>query len=161
MPQSWVRGPRRALRVAAPQEALMAAEAVLRAQLQFRTVVDSPHVARELLRVRLGRLEHEVFAVLLLLDAQNRLIALVEMFRGRLKQTSVYPREVEKLAIARNAASVILAHNHPSGVPEPSSAGEHLTRMLRVALALVDMRVLDHVVVAAGSTVSMAERGLV
>jgi DNA repair protein RadC len=159
-PQLWVRGPRRAMRVASPVEVLMAAEAVLRAQLQFRTVVDSPAVARELLRVRLGRLDHEVFAVLLL-DAQHRLIDLVELFRGTLTQTSVYPREVVKLALAQNAACVILAHNHPSGVPEPSRADEHLTQTLKSALALVDVRVLDHVVVAAGSTVSMAERGLV
>lgn len=160
VPQLWVKGPRRALRVAAPHEVLKAAEAVLRTELQFRTVVDSPKVARELLRVRLGRLEHEVFAVMLL-DAQNRLIDLVEMFRGTLTQTSVYPREVVKLALTRNAAAVILAHNHPSGVPEPSRADEFLTQSLKSALGLVDVRVLDHVVVAVGSTVSMAERGLV
>ena len=103
---------------------------------------------------------HEVFYALWL-DAQNRLIAGEELFRGSLTQTSVYPREVVKRALWHNAAAVVLAHNHPSGVAEPSSADEHLTRELRQALALVDVRVLDHFIVAgAKQPLSFAERGL-
>ena len=103
--------------------------------------------------------EHEIFAVLFL-DARHQLLAMEEMFRGTLTQTSVYPREVVKRALERNAAAVMLAHNHPSGVAEPSRADEFLTQTLKTALALVDVRVLDHVIVAAGQSVSMAERGL-
>ena len=110
--------------------------------------------------MKLGGLPHEVFAVLWL-DAQNRLIAFEELFRGTLTQTSVYPREIVKGALARNAAAVILAHNHPSGVPEPSRADENLTRILKEALALVDVRVLDHLVVASTGVTSLAERGLI
>jgi len=96
-----------------------------------------------------------------LLDSQNRLIEAHELFRGTLSQTSVYPREVVKYTLARNAAAVVFAHNHPSGVAEPSRADELLTQNLKQALALVDVRVLDHFVVAGTSTVSFAERGLV
>ena len=103
--------------------------------------------------------EHEVFAVLFL-DAQSRLLRLEEMFRGTLTQTSVYPREVVKRALELGAASVILAHNHPSGAAEPSRADEFLTQTLKNALALVDVRVLDHLVVGRGAVVSFAERGL-
>jgi DNA repair protein RadC len=105
-------------------------------------------------------LEHEVFAVLFL-DAQNRLIAYEELFRGTLTQTSVYPREIVKAALKHNAAGLILAHNHPSGVAEPSLQDQALTRTLAEALALVDVRVMDHFVVAGGGTVSFAERGLI
>jgi DNA repair protein RadC len=97
----------------------------------------------------------------LFLDAQNRLLRSEEMFRGTLTQTSVYPREVVKCALDYGAASVVLAHNHPSGAAEPSKADEYLTQTLSRALALVDVRVLDHIVVARGQTLSMAERGLV
>jgi DNA repair protein RadC len=103
--------------------------------------------------------EHEVF-VGLYLDSQNRLIAVEELFRGTLAQTSVYPREIVKAALARNAAAMIFAHNHPSGVAEPSRADELLTQALKQALALVDIRTLDHLVVAGGRLVSFAERGL-
>jgi DNA repair protein RadC len=96
----------------------------------------------------------------LLLDAQNRLIDYVELFRGTLTQTSVYPREVVKLALQHNAAALIFAHNHPSGVTEPSQADEALTRTLKQALALVDVRVLDHFIVGGGDALSFAERGL-
>ena len=99
--------------------------------------------------------------VVLFLDTQNRVIASEEMFRGSLTQTSVYPREVVKRALALNAASVILAHNHPSGSAEPSRADEFLTQTLKTALALVDVRVLDHLVVAGADVCSFAERGLV
>ncbi len=102
---------------------------------------------------------YEVFVVLFL-DSQNRLIAAEEMFRGTLAQTSVYPREVVKAALGHNAAAVIFAHNHPSGVAEPSRADEMLTTALKQALALIDCRTLDHVVVASDRTTSFAERGL-
>ena len=114
----------------------------------------------EKLRLQIGVLEHEVFCVVFL-DAQHWLIALKEMFRGTVTQTSVYPREVVKESLALNAAAVILAHNHPSGAAEPSRADEFLTQTLKTALALVDVRVLDHLVVAGADTVSMAARGLV
>ena len=105
-------------------------------------------------------LEHEVFCVVFL-DAQHRIIELRQMFRGTVTQTSVYPREVVKEALQLNAAAVILAHNHPSGVPEPSRADEFLTQSLKSALLLVDVRVLDHMVVTLNAVVSFAERGLI
>jgi len=120
----------------------------------------SPQAVRDYLRLRLQGREHEVF-VAVFLDTQNRVIVLEELFRGSLKETSVYPRELVKRALHHNAASVILAHNHPSGVAEPSRADEALTRTLKEALALIDVRVLDHFIVAAGAGgVSFAERGL-
>ena len=122
--------------------------------------LSDPATIRDYLRLIAAGLPHEVFMVLLL-DAQNRLIDCVEMFRGTLTQTSVYPREVVKLVLERNAAAVVFAHNHPSGVAEPSSADEALTRSLKSALALVDVRVFDHFIVAGTTTpVSFAERGL-
>ena len=120
----------------------------------------SPEVVRDYLRVLLGDRPHEVFAVVFL-DAQHRVLDAIEMFRGTLTQTSVYPREVVIEALARNAAAVILAHNHPSGCAEPSTADEALTRTLKSALALVDVRVLDHFVVTRNTAVSLAERGLI
>lgn len=120
----------------------------------------SPQLVRDYLKVILNGREHEVF-VALFLDAQHRLIAAEELFRGTLMQTSVYPREVVKRSLAVNAASVIFAHNHPSGVAEPSKADELLTHALKQALALVDTKVLDHFVVAGAVVVSMAERGMV
>lgn len=119
-----------------------------------------PATVRDFLRLRLANLDHEIFTVLLL-DAQNRLIDSVDLFRGTLTQTSVYPREVVKLALTANAAAVVFAHNHPSGVAEPSTADEVLTRSIKSALALVDVRVLDHFIVAGTATpLSFAERGL-
>ena len=120
----------------------------------------SPGGVRDYLRLHLAGLQHEVFLALWL-DAQNRLIAAEELFRGTLTQTSVYPREVVKHALKHNAAAVVLAHNHPSGVAEPSRADELLTSELKQVLALVDVRVLDHFIVA-GQTppLSFAERGL-
>jgi DNA repair protein RadC len=114
---------------------------------------------KDFLALQLGGLPQEVFAVLFL-DQQHRLLRLEEMFRGTLAQTSVYPREVVRRAIELNAGAVILAHNHPSGLAEPSRADEYLTQTLKTALALVDVRVLDHLVVGQGQVVSMAERGL-
>jgi DNA repair protein RadC len=119
----------------------------------------SPDAVRDFLHARLRDLPYEVFCCLFL-DNRNRLILFKEMFRGTIDGTSVHPREVVREALARNAAALILAHNHPSGVPEPSHADELITRRLTAALALVDIRVLDHLVVGDGATVSFAERGL-
>lgn len=135
------------------------ARRALREEVKRERLLDSPPKVREYLQLRIGRLPHEVFAALYL-DAQNRLIDDEELFRGTLTQTSVYPREVVKRALRHNAASVIFAHNHPSGLAEPSRADELLTRTLRDALALVEVRVLDHVIVAGNASVSFAERGL-
>lgn len=128
--------------------------------LRTEPVFTTPQMVKDYLQMRLGALPHEVFAVLFL-DAQQRLIACEEMFRGTLTQTSVYPREVLKRALELNAAAVILSHNHPSGVLEPSRADELLTQTLKSSLGLVDIRVLDHVVVGRGGALSFAERGLV
>jgi DNA repair protein RadC len=131
----------------------------LREQLHAGVALNSPAAVREYLSLALAAREHEVF-VALFLDAQHRVIAVEELFRGTLTQTSVYPREVVKAALRRNAAALILAHNHPSGVAQPSQADELLTRSLREALALVDVKVLDHFIVAGNQTLSFAERGL-
>ena len=129
-------------------------------RLKERELFDSPEAVKHYLQLQLASRPHEVFAALFL-DAQHRLIAMEELFRGTLTQTSVYPREVVKHALHHHAAAVILAHNHPSGCVEPSRADEALTRTLQAALALIDVRVLDHVIVAPGHALSMAERGLV
>lgn len=143
------------------QAVMEMARRALGERLRERDVLASPQEVRDWLQLRLANLPHEVFMVLLL-DAQNRLLGAHELFRGTLTQTSIYPREVVKLALGENAAGVILAHNHPSGLAEPSRADEMLTASLKQALALVDVRVLDHFIVAAGSPVlSFAERGLV
>lgn len=146
-------------RPANADEVLQAARRVLAQQMRGSEALNSPQVVRDFLRVKLGTLEHEVFAVIHL-DAQHRVIEYVEMFRGTVSQTSVYPREVVKEALARNSAALLLVHNHPSGAPEPSRADESLTQALKAALALVDVRVLDHLIVAGNSIQSMAERGL-
>ena len=127
--------------------------------MKQRPLLDMPSRVKDYLKLHLAGREHEVFAVLFL-DARHQLLAMEEMFRGTLTQTSVYPREVVKRALERNAAAVMLAHNHPSGVAEPSRADEFLTQTLKTALALVDVRVLDHLVVGRESVVSFAERGL-
>lgn len=131
----------------------------LREELKHRDALTSPSMVRDYLRLMLFGKEHEVFVVLFL-DAQHRVIVAEEMFRGTLTQTSVYPREVVKAVLRHNAAAVIFAHNHPSGVAEPSHADELLTRNLKEALALVDVKVLDHFIVADTGTLSFAERGL-
>ncbi|MDQ7989137.1 MAG: DNA repair protein RadC [Candidatus Dactylopiibacterium sp.] len=132
----------------------------LEESLRRSDLLGSPGEVRDWLRLKLSHLPHEVFMILLL-DAQNRLIEARELFRGTLTQTAVYPREVVKLALTHNAAAVILAHNHPSGAREPSHADEALTRALKQALALVDVRVLDHFIVAGTQPpLSFAERGL-
>ena len=147
----------------APTVLLAAKELLARSlheNLACASVIDQPNAARDLVRLRLAHLPHEVFAVALL-DAQHGLLDFVILFRGTLSQTSVYPREVVKLALDRHAAAVILAHNHPSGLGDPSQADLALTRTLKDALALVDVRVLDHFIVAGpGKPTSLAERGL-
>ena len=135
------------------------ARRALAQKLEAAPVFDSPQAVKDYLQLHLGSLPHEVFAVLFL-DGQHKLLGLERLFTGTLGQTSVYPREVVKRALARNAGAVILAHNHPSGVAEPSRADEFLTQTLKSALALVDVRVLDHLVIGQGQVVSFAERGL-
>ena len=121
--------------------------------------LESPDTVRDYLKLLLHDREREVFVVVFL-DAQHRVISADELFRGTLNQTSVYPREVVKAALKRNAAAVIFCHNHPSGVAEPSRSDELLTQALKDALALVEVKVLDHFVVAGPASVSFAERGL-
>jgi len=132
----------------------------LREQMHRGPVMTSPQILRDWLRLYCAGLEHEVFLVLYL-DANHRLIEPQELFRGTLTQTSVYPREVVKGALARNAAALAVAHNHPSGQAEPSRADEFLTQTLKSTLSLVDVRVIDHFVVAGDQVVSFAERGLI
>jgi DNA repair protein RadC len=135
------------------------ARRALSEEMRARDSLTSPAAVRGYLRLRMQHLGHECFYCVCL-DAQNRVIEASELFRGTLTQTSVYPREVVKHALAHNAASVILAHNHPSGVAEPSIQDQALTRTLSEALALVDVKVLDHFIVAPGACLSFAERGL-
>ncbi|HEY3181028.1 MAG TPA: DNA repair protein RadC [Casimicrobiaceae bacterium] len=135
------------------------ARRLLAEEIRAGSVLTSPEAVRDYLRLSLADLPHETFVVLFL-DSQHRLLAADPMFRGTLAQTSVYPREVVKAALAHNAAAVIFAHNHPSGVAEPSRADELLTQTLKQALALVDIRTLDHFVVAGNRVVSFAERGI-
>jgi len=129
-------------------------------RLQERTVFDTPDAVKHYLQLHLAARKQEVFAVLFL-DVQNRLIALEEMFQGTLTQTSVYPREVVLRALHHQASAVVLSHNHPSGTVQPSRADEMLTQTLKTTLALIDVRVLDHVIVAPGAALSLAERGLI
>lgn len=133
--------------------------ALLECDVREADALATPDVVRDYLRLLLADRPHEVFAVMFL-DAQNRIIETLEMFRGTLTQTSVYPREVVIEALARNAAAVILSHNHPSGHAEPSRADEALTQTLKSALGLVDVRVLDHFIVTRSAVLSFAERGL-
>jgi len=128
-------------------------------ELAGGAALTSPAAVRDYLRLALGGREHEVF-LCLWLDAQHRVTRCQEVFRGTLTQTSVYPREIVKAALAANAAAVIFAHNHPSGVAQPSKADELLTRELKDALALVEVKVLDHFIVAGHQALSFAERGL-
>ena len=149
-------GTGKAARLAAGAEI---ARRALRADLARGDALSSPDAVRDYLKLALGPETVEVF-VGLFLDSQHRLIAAEELARGTLAQTSVYPREVVKTALRRNAAAVIFAHNHPSGVAEPSRADELLTQALRNALTLVDVRTLDHLIVAGSRVTSFAERGL-
>lgn len=135
------------------------ARRALAQRLRERDLFDSPQAVKHYLQLQLAAKGHEVFAVLFL-DSQHRLIAMEEMFRGTLTQTSVYPREVVLHALRHQAAAVVLAHNHPSGTVQASPADLALTQTLRSALALIDVRVLDHIIVAPGASLSMAEQGL-
>lgn len=132
---------------------------ILSARMFAATELSSPAAVRTYLNLALADREHEVF-VLVLLNSRNRVVGVEELFRGTLTQCSVYPREVVKVALRHNAAGVILAHNHPGGSTEPSRADEMLTTALKEALALVDVRTLDHFICAGGQTTSFAERGL-
>ena len=139
--------------------AIELAKRYLKENLSTSSALTSPGAVRDYLRLALGGREYEVF-VCIWLDAQHRVMKFEEPFRGTLTQTSVYPREIVKAALAANAAAVIFAHNHPSGVAQPSQADELLTRSLKEALALVDVKVLDHFIVAGAQAISFAERGL-
>ena len=135
------------------------ARRALSQRLKEREAFHTPGAVKQYLQLQLAHKNHEVFAVLFL-DSQNRLLALEELFRGTLSQTSVYPREVVLRALHHQAAAVVLSHNHPSGSVQPSRADEHLTQTLKAALALVDVRVLDHIIVGQGQALSMSEQGL-
>jgi DNA repair protein RadC len=135
------------------------ARRALRETMSRGNALSSPRTVRDFLRLKLQDRPHEVFAAVFL-DAQNRVLAVEELFRGTLTQTSVYPREVVKRALHFNAAALIFAHNHPSGIAEPSRSDEALTQALKQALALVDVKVLDHFVIGGGAAMSFAERGL-
>jgi DNA repair protein RadC len=135
------------------------ARRALRETMSRGGALSSPRAVRDYLRLKLQERPYEVF-VGVFLDAQNRVLAVEELFRGTLTQTSVYPREVVKHALHHNAAAVIFAHNHPSGVAEPSRSDEALTQALKQSLALVDVKVLDHFVIGSGAAMSFAERGL-
>jgi DNA repair protein RadC len=155
----WVRDERGETRHATGEEIVRAARSVMNRKVRSRTPMTSPRLVKDFLTIRLGTLEHEVFCVLLL-DKRHRLIEYVELFRGTIDGASVHPREIVKLALAKNAAALVLAHPHPSGIAEPSQADELITQRIKDALALVDIRVLDHIIIAAGEALSMAERGL-
>ena len=144
---------------ASTQELVEAAKTAMNRRFRRGAALTSPKAVRDFLAMRLGALEHEVFGVLLL-DTRHRLIEFVELFRGTIDGASVHPREVVKLALEKNAAALICVHPHPSGVCEPSRADEAITTRLRDALALVDIRVLDHIIIAGGEAVSLAERGV-
>ena len=146
-------------RPATQDEILDAARSILSRRVRRGRALGNPRATREYLQLHLAPRDHEVFAILFL-DNRHRVIEFVPLFRGTIDGASVHPREVVKEALARNAAAVILAHNHPSGVAEPSQADELITIRLRDALALVDIRILDHLVVTGDQIVSFAERGL-
>ncbi len=141
------------------QAVLELARRALAEELQSGVSLSSPQAVKQYLQLLIGKKPYESFAVLFL-DVKNRLIATEELFRGTLSHTSVYPREVVKAALSHNAASVILAHNHPSGTIEPSSADHAVTQSLKQALALIDIRVLDHFIVAGKNVYSFAENGV-
>ena len=147
-------------RPATADEIISAARKHMSRRVRRGTQLSSPKATRDYLSLKLGSLEREVFAVIFL-DKRHRLISYQEMFQGTIDGASVHPREVVKEALKQNAASVILAHPHPSGIAEPSQADKLITTRLKHALDLVDIRVLDHIIVAGGDTTSLAERGLI
>jgi DNA repair protein RadC len=142
-----------------PHPIIQQALELLACEIRQTDALASPDAVKDYLRLKLAPKDHEVFAVVFL-DCQHRVIEFEEMFRGTLTQTSVYPRELVRAAMVHNCAAVILCHNHPSGSATPSRADEMLTQTLKTALALVDVRVLDHLIVTTGEVLSMAERGL-
>jgi DNA repair protein RadC len=146
-------------REATLDEIMTGARAALSRHVRKGTLMDSPKATTDYLTARLATREFETFT-LIYLDNRHRMIACQDLFRGTIDGASVHPREVVKEALRHNAAAVILAHNHPSGVAEPSQADELITRRLREALALVDIRVLDHVIIAGAESISFAQRGL-
>jgi len=135
------------------------AKEILRSKLLATDYFTSPQQTKDFCQTAIAHLEHEVFGALFL-NTRNQLIEYTELFRGTVDGASVYPREVVKEALARNAAAVIFTHNHPSSDPSPSKADEQITRRLVEALRLIDIRVLDHIVVGLDETVSFAEQGL-
>ena len=141
------------------QAVLEMSRRALKEEIQREDALNSPRAVRDYLQLLLGGRQQEIFLVIFL-DSQHRVIASEELFHGTLNQTSVYPREVVKRALAHNAAAVILAHNHPSGVAQPSQSDHMLTDTLKQALSVVDVRILDHFIVAVGQTMSFAEKGL-
>lgn len=146
-------------RVATVDQLIAAAKLAISTSVQRGVTLSSPRQVKDFLILQMAGLEHEVFGILFV-DSQHQVIVYKELFRGTLNQASVYPREVVKEALSCNAGAAILVHNHPSGCAEPSRADELLTRALKDALQLVDVRVLDHIIVGGAQTVSFLERGL-
>lgn len=146
--------------IATADQILEAARQVIDQKIRRGASFTSPSEVKDYLKAKLSGYEREVFAVMLM-DSKHCLIEYVELFQGTIDQAAVYPREVVKLAMQHNAAAMIISHNHPSGNPDPSRADEMLTKRLQDALALVDVRVLDHIIVAGNDTASFAERGLI
>jgi DNA repair protein RadC len=140
-------------------DVLSAAEDILRRRLDRMAALTTPHDSAAFLRMRIGHLVHEEFHAIWL-DNRHQVIAVDRLFNGTINGAGVHPREVVRTALRHNAAAVIFAHNHPSGVPEPSTADQTITMRLREALSLIDVRLLDHIIVGAQGTTSMAERGL-
>lgn len=155
----FIRGDNRRYQLATPEAIVEAALQIVGQNMGTGDALTSPQLARDYARMRLAKLEHEVFA-LFLLDNTHRLIEYVELFRGTVASCTVYPREVVKLALARNAAAIILAHNHPSGIVEPSQADLRVTEKLTSSLALIEVRVIDHLIVGGPNILSFSERGL-
>ena len=145
---------------ASNQQILAAARQVLAHRVRRGASLTSPQKVREYLAVRLGYLDYEIFAVLLL-DKRNRVIEYVELFRGTIDGASVHPREIVKLVLEKGAAACLLVHNHPSGISDQSQADELITTRLVQSLALIDCRVVDHLIVEAGNVLSFAEKGLI
>lgn len=144
---------------ATAQQILAVALSIIGQHVKRGTTLQTPQLVRDYVRLKLGRLEHEVFAMLLL-DNRHCLLDYEELFRGTIDGCTIHTREVVKIALARNAAAVIFVHNHPSGAPEPSVSDMRTTEKLRSALALIEIRVLDHLVVGGEEVVSFSERGL-
>lgn len=147
--------------ITAPKCAILeAARNVIQSKLVKGEAFTSPEAVKEFLVMKLGGFEHEVFSIILM-DNQHKVISYLEMFRGTVNSATVHPREIVKTALAANASAVIISHNHPSGFPEPSGSDRAITKRLKDALELVDIRVLDHIIVAGLESVSFAERGII